>query len=121
MTATVQKRLPDWEFKKLWRARVYSPEWTEKFAPAAREHFKWKCCQCGKRGWIVDHKYYWKNGKLIFGHETYDDVRLLCGDCNVKGVRSDAQVQRDAKDGQWEGWINTLSGLAWIADRKSVV
>lgn len=92
------KHLSDAEFKRLHSQHIASEWWRDTFRPAALRHYGFKCAECGKEyekrgisGWrlIVDHRRYWKDGRLIFGHETFADVRLLCPPHNRKGVRKD--------------------------------
>src|SRR5205807_1853538 len=94
-------RLTDAQFKGEHFRRITSPDWRRRFRPAAIKHYGDRCAVCGleyeKRGFnrwqlIVDHKRYWKDGKLIFGRETMDDVRVLCPDHNRKGVQSDFAI-----------------------------
>lgn len=100
-------------------AQHIASAWWKAFAHSVRVQKKWKCDGCGQRGWIVDHKrYYLPNGKLIFGYETFDDVRLLCNRCNTKGVRTDAQVKQRAKENATvDWWVKWLSRLCFALPR----
>lgn len=107
-------RISDQQFHHLHRKHIRSPWWRQHFAPLARKHYKWICAICQKRAWIVDHKKYkLPNGKLIFGQETLNDVRLLCARCNRKGVRSDIQIRQERKALWWRKAIEAITNRAW--------
>ncbi|QDT46154.1 hypothetical protein Pan258_01710 [Symmachiella dynata] len=106
----VYQRLPRAEFKRLHSEHIHSDWWKNVFAPMVRRHFEWTCCVCGKRGWIVDHKRYRKDGRLIFGRETINDVRLVCDRCDRKGTRSDFAVSQ-SKIAQ-----TYVTALDWLFD-----
>ena len=99
------KPLPPGEFHRLHKAHIASAWWKD-FRRRFLEYAGYRCSVCGfdylEHGYskwqlITDHKLYWKNGKIIFGHETFDNVRCVCPGCNRKGVRSDATVRSDRK------------------------
>jgi hypothetical protein len=68
----------------------------------------------------VDHRRYYKDGELIFGKETFADVRLVCGRHNGRGVRSDWIIHEDAKAGLWIGTIDGAFSLLGCVARWSV-
>lgn len=109
-------RLSDAEFKRRHAEHIASYWWKEQFRPKALEHYGHRCAVCGlgyatKYNWRqlhVDHKRYWKDGKLIFGRETMEDVRLRCPDCDSKGVASDYAIKLWKNDLRWVrafGWL----------------
>lgn len=82
------------DFHARHRAWISSNEW-KAFRRRALAHYRYRCAVCrldySVSPWqlIVDHKRYWKDGRLIFGRETFADVRVLCPSHNLKGVHSD--------------------------------
>lgn len=104
------------EFRRLHRQHVNSDGWKQ-FRRRFLEHAGYRCAVCGfdyaSRGhskWQlnVDHRFYWKDGRLIFGRETFADVRCLCPDHHLKGVRDEYSV------GQHRGAYRSLKAVRWI-------
>ncbi len=98
------KSLSDAQFRGEHFRRITSPDWRHTFRPATLRHFAYHCAVCGldyeQRGitrWQlqVDHKYYRKNGQLIFCRETFDDVRVVCPTHHPKGTRSEFTMGED--------------------------
>jgi hypothetical protein len=96
------KRLSDAEFARCHAGHLASAWWRTVFRPQALAHYRYRCAVCGmayqRLGYapaqlIVDHKRYWKDGQLIFGHETFEDVRLMCPFDNRQGIRSDSVIR----------------------------
>src|SRR4051812_14490302 len=102
--------ISDSEFKAKHKAHIASA-WWKLFRQNALAHFKYKCVVCGtdyeRKGFskyqlIVDHKRYKDaQGNLIFGKETFGDVRICCPPHNQKGVRSDASMNEWRKSYRW--------------------
>ena len=86
--------LSDAEFRRRHREWISSPEW-KAFREKARAHHK------APRNYHCDHRLYWKNGQLIFGHETFDDVRFLPPRLHGKGIHSDFMIRQDEKAMFW--------------------
>src|SRR4051794_29497650 len=85
--------IPHAEFTQIENAYLQTPEWRE-FRNRALIHFRFRCAVCAFRykdrgdHLEVDHKWYVKNGQLIFGHETMPDVRLLCSRHHLQGTHT---------------------------------
>jgi len=100
-------RLSDAEFKRLHKKHINSREWK-----AFRTRF---LISKGLPLWYhVDHKRYWKDGTLIFGHETFDDVRGLPPNRHRKGVHSDWSIEQDAKSEWWLRLLVRATNLIWL-------
>jgi hypothetical protein len=115
--------ISDAEFKAKHKAHLASGQW-RLFRTNALMHFNFNCTVCGRnyeRTGIsrqqlqIDHKRYWipnpanpKNRILIFGKETFGDVRVVCPPHHGKGVRSDASMTEWRKSYRW------LKGFVWV-------
>src|SRR5947207_382150 len=95
--------ISDAEFKAKHTAHLASA-WWDLFRANALAHSKYRCCVCrtdyerrGFKRWQlqVDHKRYKRpDGTLIFGTETFSDVRVCCPLHHGKGVRTDRAMDQ---------------------------
>lgn len=95
-----RRRLSDAEFQQAHAAHIASRGWRD-FRKEALAHFGYRCAVCrfdyrergySRRQLVADHKRYWKQGELIFGRETFADVRILCPACHRQGIHSDDAI-----------------------------
>lgn len=98
-------RLTKEEFSRRWRLWIQSSDW-QAFRLRAFAYFGSHCAVCDSdwRGVCplqLHHLTYYKRGELIFGHETFNDVRPLCERHHPKGKLSLYGIKLSRKAYRW--------------------